>query len=276
MKQQTKPQDQEVAVKRSDNLPANFDLESYAGQGFETASASDQKLPILKMLHTNSPYLDDSDAKYIEGAKFADIFSEASGTLWKGAEGILVVPCFFINTYNEWKDMGEKVGRPAKIHLDPAIMSQTKRDKGGKDRLPNGNYVEDTGNHFVIILDKDYKPLEQALIAMKSTQRKKSRTWITMMNTRRVQGKNGLYIPASWQTVYKLTTSKESNAQYKWSSWNIEFHKYLSADKDAALLKAAYNFFDSCAKRDVFGDVNFDEEKEIKKVTETTKESTPF
>ena len=43
-------------------------------------------------------------------------------------------------------------------------MSQTTRGADNKDRLENGNYVEDTGNHFVYILDENYNPLEQALI----------------------------------------------------------------------------------------------------------------
>ena len=29
-------------------------------------------------------------------------------------------------------------------------MSQTTRDKSYKDRLPNGNYLENTANHFVL------------------------------------------------------------------------------------------------------------------------------
>ena len=32
--------------------------------------------------------------------------SETSQTLWKGKEGILVVPCLYVNTFNEWKDRG--------------------------------------------------------------------------------------------------------------------------------------------------------------------------
>jgi hypothetical protein len=63
-------------------------------------------------------------------------------------------------------------------------MGQTSREADGKDRLPNGNYVEDTGNHFVYILDKDYNPIEQALIPLKSTQKKKSKTWNSMIMTR--------------------------------------------------------------------------------------------
>jgi hypothetical protein len=61
---------------------------------------------------------------------------------------------FYINTFNEWKDKGDSLGRPVGIHTDPLILTQTKRGDDGKDRLPNGNYVEDTGNHFVYLLDK--------------------------------------------------------------------------------------------------------------------------
>ena len=60
------------------------------------------------------------------------------------------------------EDREDSPGRPVGIHSDPAIMSQTNRGDDGKDRLPNGNYVEDTGNHFVYVLDKDYAPLETA------------------------------------------------------------------------------------------------------------------
>ena len=106
-----KAQSQELSKKTEAKLPAISDLESYAGQGSEFVSASDQKLPILKILYANSPVLDESDGKYIETAKPGDIYSETSGSLWKGKDGILVVPCLYINTYNEWKDRGDSPGR---------------------------------------------------------------------------------------------------------------------------------------------------------------------
>ncbi len=78
--------------------------------------------------------------------------------------------------------------------MDPAIMSTTSRGDDGKDRLENGNYVEDTGNHFVYVLDADYNPVETALISMKSTQKKKSKTWNSMMQSRRMKGKKGFLL----------------------------------------------------------------------------------
>ena len=118
--------------KKAANLPASINLEEAAGEGQENVTARDLKLPILKILYANSPVLDESDGKYIQRAKQGDIYNEVSGSLWKGKEGIIVVPCLYINTFNEWKDRADSPGRPVKIHTDPAIMSATKnrsRDK---------------------------------------------------------------------------------------------------------------------------------------------------
>ena len=73
--------------------------------------------------------MDESDGKYNEKAKQGDIYSETSQTLWKGKEGVLVVPCLYVNTFNEWKDRGDSPGRPVKIHSDPSIMAQTTRGR---------------------------------------------------------------------------------------------------------------------------------------------------
>lgn len=267
--QTIKSQAKEMTTKKEAPLPTKIDLEAAEGQGSEFVTARDQKLPILKILYANSPVLDESDGKYIEGAKQGDIYSETSGTIWKGKEGLYVVPCLFINTFNEWKDKGESIGRPVQIHTDPAIMRETSRSDDNKDRLPNGNYVEDTGNHFVYILDKNYQPVEQALIAMKSTQKKKSKTWCSMMESRRQPRKNGSgsYKPPYWSTVYKLTTTKESNSQNSWYGWVIDFHKYLDGNTDAQLLAQTKSFYESAMKSDIFGKIDFNEEvQKLKKV----------
>jgi len=254
--QQPKSQAKEIQKKEA-HLPANFNLEEAAGEGQEFISARDVKLPILKILYANSPVLDESDGKYIASAKQGDIYNEVTGSLWKGKEGIVVVPCLYINTFNEWKDKGDSPGRPIKIHTDPSIMTDTKRSEDNKDRLPNGNYVEDTGNHFVFILDKDYLPQEQSLIAMKSTQKKKSKTWNSMMQTRRMPGKKGYFRPPTWATTYRLTTTKESNSQNSWYGWVVEFDKFLEVAKFPKTLEITRSFYQSSMKSDIFGKVDF-------------------
>jgi len=270
--QHAKPQAKEV-TKKATNLPAQINLEEMSGQGQEYVTARDQKLPIIKILYANSPVLDESDGKYIERAKQGDIYSETSQNLWKGKEGIIVVPCLYINTFNEWKDRGDSPGRPVKIHTDPSIMSETTRGDDNKDRLPNGNYVEDTGNHFVFILDKDYNPVEQALISMKSTQKKKSKTWNSMMMSRRAQGKKGFFTPPTWSTTYRLTTTKESNSQNSWYGWVVDFDKYLNAGEHLKVLETTQSFYQSAMKSDIFGKVDYSEDQPNKA---NKSESTPF
>jgi len=264
----------EVAVKKEAPLPSIMDLEASAGQGSEYVTARDTKLPILKILYASSEVLDEGSGRYNPNAKQGDIYNETTGNLYKGKEGIIVVPCLYINTFNEWKDRGESKGRPVGIHLDPAIMRQTKRGEDNKDRLENGNYIEDTGNHFVYILDKDYNPIETALIAMKSTQKKKSKTWNSMMQSRRLQGSKGFFCPPSWATAYKLITTKESNSGNNWFGWVIEFNKYLNDPQYAKLLEMTKAFYESAIKSDIFGKVDFGKE-ETQQVKGNT-ESVPF
>jgi hypothetical protein len=271
--QQPKSQAKEIQKKEA-NLPANFNLEEAAGEGQEFISARDLKLPILKILYANSPVLDDSDGKYIANAKQGDIYNEVTGNLWKGKDGIIVVPCLYINTFNEWKDKGDSPGRPIKIHTDPSIMSETKRGDDNKDRLPNGNYVEDTGNHFVFILDKNYLPQEQSLIAMKSTQKKKSKTWNSMMQTRRMLGKKGYFRPPTWATTYRLTTTKESNSQNSWYGWVVEFDKALEVAKYPKTLEITRGFYQSSMKSDIFGKVDFGASQDL--IQDTKKQPVPF
>ena len=264
----------EVAVKKQAPLPSIIDLEASAGQGSEYVTARDTKLPILKILYASSEVLDEGSGKYIATAKQGDIYNETTGNLYKGKDGIIVVPCLYINTFNEWKDRGDSKGRPVGIHLDPAIMRDTKRGEDNKDRLPNGNYIEDTGNHFVYILDKDYNPIETALIAMKSTQKKKSKTWNSMMQSRRLQGSKGFFCPPSWATAYKLITTKESNSGNNWFGWVIEFNKYLNDPQYAKLLEMTKAFYESAIKSDIFGKVDFGKE-ETQQIKGNT-ESVPF
>jgi len=179
----------------------------------------------------------------------------------------------YINTFNEWKDKGDSLGRPVGIHTDPSILTQTKRGDDGKDRLPNGNYVEDTGNHFVYLLDANYAPIETALITMKSTQKKKSKTWNSMIQSRRLKGKNGSFNPPAWSQAYRLKTTKESNSQNFWYGWVVEFDKILNEPNMVNTLEATKAFYESAMKSDIFGKIDFGKE-EVKQ--QTNSESVPF
>ena len=255
-------EDKQVVISK-DKLPtkAKISLREHAGEGTENITAKDQKLPILKLLHSSSPVLEEGNPMFNEKARAGDIYNEVSQTLY--GKSILAVPCHYINTYNEWAPKGQGVGRPT-IHLRESIMDQcTRSEQDKKDYLPNGNYVEDTGNHFCYIVDeKTYEPLESVLITMKMSQKSKSKGWNSTLNNKTKTDDLGSYIPPSWSSVYKLSSIKEENTKegYKWHGWSITFDKWLDENKDAHILEKTKGFYETVSQNAIFGKVDFEAE----------------
>ena len=262
----------EVAKKANTAISTDVmgELEEFANDGLENVTARDVKLPIIKVLTSNSPALNESDAKYNEDARPGDIFNEVSNTVYKGKTGMLVVPCLYVNTFNEWADRGDSAGRPVAIHGDPAVMKATQRADDGRDRTESGTYIEDTGNHFVYILDEEYNPVESALITMKSTQKKKSRLWNSMMMSKRMQGKKGFFTPPSWASVYRLTTVQESNSKGTWYGWATAFDRFLDQPTDQDLLQITKSFSNNAKQLDMVSGVDFNDEKVLPTKTVTS------
>ena len=87
-------------------------------------------------------------------------------------------------------------------------------------------YIENTAEHYVIVLE-DGGTWSKAIIKMKSTQLKKSRTWNSLMsNQRRVEG-DEIYQPKDFARSYTLSTVKEKNAKGSWHGWVITENKWI-------------------------------------------------
>jgi len=208
----------QVAEKKSAGLPSNV-FEDDAAKGLGTIGQEDLALPFLKILGQLSPEVNKRDGKYVEGAEPGMIFNSVSGELYDGVQGINVIPCFYKLEYIEWKDRGEGLGAPIAIYDSSSdIMSKTKPDANYKDRLPNGNYIEKTASHFVIVSGDSPST---ALISMKSTQLKISRKWNSMMSGIKMKGANGMFTPASFSHIYKLKTTQMSNDKGTWFGWEV-------------------------------------------------------
>ena len=208
----------QVAEKKSAGLPANM-FEDDAAKGLGAIGQEDLALPFLKILGQLSPEVNKRDGKYVEGAEPGMIYNSVSGDLYDGVKGIDVIPCFYKLEYIEWKDRGEGLGAPVAIYDSSSdIMSKTTPDANYKDRLPNGNYVEKTASHFVIVTGDSPST---ALISMKSTQLKISRKWNSMMSGIKMKGANGMFTPASFSHIYRLKTTQMSNDKGTWFGWEV-------------------------------------------------------
>ena len=232
----------QVAEKKEGAL-ATFDMEADAAQGAQNISQEDLALPFLKILGQLSPEVNKRDGKYVEGAEPGKIINTVTNALY---DTINVIPVFYKRQYIEWQDRGTSTGAPVAIHdVSSDIISKATKGKDYKDRLPNGNYLDNTASHFVLTVGDNPST---ALISMKSTQLKVSRKWNSMMMGLKMQGKNGLFTPPTYSHIYKLSTTQMSNDKGTWFGWDVS---QVGPVENADLYGTAKAFAESVGKGEV-------------------------
>ena len=219
-----------------------------ANKGMENLGQEDLALPFLKVLSGNDPILDEN-----EEARKGDIYNTVTGVIYKGKAGIRVVPCAYQRRFLQWAPRGVGSGAPTNIYEPGQARPQTERDKDkngdNKDYLTDGSgeYIEETHQHFVFVLNKDGSA-ETALISMKSTQLKKSRKWNSMMMSRSVKGANGPFNPPRWSHVYNMKTVPEGNSKGDWHGWEMSLDGPVT---DAGIYSRGKSFAESISAGEV-------------------------
>ena len=229
----------DLATKQSGAL-ATLDFVSDSGMGLENIDKSDLALPFLKLLQSGSDETKKKHAKYVEGAEAGMFYNTVTKKLYSGEKGIDVIPVFYKMTYPEWAPFEKREGRPIHNDRGPGIMSQTTQNDRNKDMLTNGNEIIKTANHFVIILGD--RP-EKALMTMKSTQLKVSRSWNSLMEDQfEINPKTNKSVPAPmFSRVYRLN-SVENSGSFTWHGYNINLVKKVD---DAGVYQMAKDFHNS-------------------------------
>ena len=214
-------------------------FEADAGLGLENVTSEDLALPFLKVLSRQDPILDD-----LEKAKAGYIYNTVTSQVYPGKEGVLVIPCAFQKRFIQWAPRGGGSGAPLGIFGPSEARPATERStEDNKDYVVGGtgDYIEQTAQHYVLLLSKDTS--ERALVAMKSTQLKKSRKWLSMVLSRQMQGKDGTpFTPPMFSHVYRLTTVSQENSKGSWHGWEVALEGQV---EDINLYHAAKTFGDS-------------------------------
>lgn len=204
-------------------------------KGFENMGNEDMSLPFIRVLGQLSPQITPGDSKYVEGAKPGMIYNTVSSELFDGAKGISVIPCYYKKEYPEWRDRGEGPGAPVAVHQPGSSIINTGKREGGKIRLPNGNYVEETAVYCVMAETKS-GGLAPALITMKSTQLNVSRKWNAMMKNTQILLEGKSHRIPMHGAMYKLRSILQKNDKGSWYGWTVEQDRILSdADKQLYL-----------------------------------------
>ena len=210
-----------TAKKTNNALAEVFSLaEAKQGDGLSNVSTKDVMIPRIKLLQKMSP---ETDNESLPTAKAGQIFNSASQNVYDGPTGIRVVPCEYIRTYVEWAPEG--TGNKAPVNIHPAtsnVMSLAKKSPtDNRFYLDNGNYVEETANHIVLILDDNNNVESRGILTMKSSQLKKSRQWNYMMMTATMEGGGKTITPPSYAIMYRLSTLQEETNGKKYYGWTV-------------------------------------------------------
>lgn len=209
----------EVAKKEEAGALQVIDFTQDIGAGFEEADSSSYAIPFLYVLQSNSPQCKKTDGAYIKGAEEGAFYNTVTQEVFSGDVGVLIVPCHYTRSYNEWKPRDDGGGLAGVHTVDEAeeMLSTCEKDEKGRDVLPCGNTLVDTRNHYCLLLKPGGDP-EPVFIPMSSTQIKKSKRWMTVMNNIRIKGN----VAPMFSQIYKFTTIPEKNDQYTWAGLKIE------------------------------------------------------
>ncbi len=207
-------------VKKEESAVAAFDVsmfEADAHGGLGKVDQEDMALPFLKIVSGLDPILDER-----EDVRKGDILNTVTGEVFKGKDGIKVIPCAYQRKYIQWSPRGSGSGAPVAIYDPSDDMPETERDPNdNKEYLKDGSgdYIEQTSQWYVKVLSDN--GATNALIAMKSTQLKKSRKWMSMILSREMQGQNGAFVPPMYSHIYLLKTIQEENSKGSWHGWEM-------------------------------------------------------
>ncbi len=221
-----------VKPKEKEQLPAAIDFGADAGSGFEGTNKDDFAIPFIAILQALSPQCKRQDGAYIEGAEEGMILNSVTQNIIDGEAGIRVIPVAYQRRMTEWA-LRENGGGFGGEHLPEEAPRIIETDHKNRDILANGNQLVDTRSHFVLILT-DQGPIP-AIISMSSTQLKKSKRWMSLMQGLRIDNKP---MPM-FGNIFQLTTVPESNKEGDWYGWKIVHDSQVA---DPELYQAAKDF----------------------------------
>jgi hypothetical protein len=226
-------------VKKTAGALAKIDFGADAGAGFEDTDSKCFAIPILRVIQSGSPQVKKTKPEYNEDAREGMLVNSVTQELFDGDKGLLIIPCYFLRTINEWPQRGSKESKSVKIWSvvdGESLYDDCTEGPKGEMFLPNGHQLVDTRNHYVLVINPRTKQLEPCFFPLSSTQIKNSKRWLSQMNAFKLEDGR---IKPMFSQVYHLTTVPDSNEAGDWSAINIA---HVSEVVDVAQYSAARAF----------------------------------
>ena len=230
------------------------DMEAFAGGGMEKVTPNDLLIPRLTIVQALRPQRKKQDPLFIPGCEEGDVVDVGTNEIIP--RPIIVIPVIYDKVWLEWYPRNTNKGL-ANIHTDASILEQCKVNERRQPILPNGNYVAETAQIYLLNGALRWRP---TFLPFGSTQLKKARRWMTLAsNERLLNSQNKEFLPPLFYRSYELDTVAESNAEGDWYGWTIMPGKAmpeLDSDYKNTLLPAAVAFLKSIQAGQVRGDTS--------------------
>ena len=107
---------------------------------------------------------------------------------------------------------------------------KTTKNEQYQDVLENGNYIQTSATHFVLVINADGS-YDTAMISMAGTQLKRSRTWNSMMASVKMKSGDKVFTPPTFSHKYGLNCVQESNDRGTWFGWGITAKGQVTGDE---------------------------------------------
>lgn len=222
----------------------DIDIGSDSGAGADTMTADDLVIPRIGIVQSLSPQRQKTKPEFIEGAEEGMFYENVSKRLFKGEEGIIVVPIQFDKIYLEWYDRKSGKGQGLfKNHgKERLVYDQTAPDDTGRrwTNKDEGRFIAPTAQYFVFLLDPNTGSFTPSLMGFSSVFLKHAKRWNSNIKLLRVTDpKTGNMVePPIFYNSWKITTVPETNQQGSWFRQEIVSHEPLIVyDADAKTYK---------------------------------------
>lgn len=251
---QAKKQSTQVAEQKGGAVSAtpDFDFMADSGAGMETADKESFAIPFLRVIQKMSPEVDEADGKYIEEAKPGMLMNSVTSELFDGKSGVHFLPCAYQRRFIRWGPRGKDSGGYKGEYLPEEIAAMRESgdlvehegrlfmpDKDGNVDDKTCDVFSDTRNHFGLIYDAETGQASQALLSLTSTQIKKSKQLMSMLNQIKVKTDKGMVTPPTWMNKIRINTIPESNDQGTWHGIKFSPDGFI---QDAEVYEAGKNF----------------------------------
>ena len=240
----------DLATTKNTQLSVGFDISKDVGAGMEGTDKDSFAIPFLAVIQKMSPQVDEADPKFHPDARPGMLFNTVTNELFSGKDGVIFLPCAFQRRFLRWAPRDAGGGFKGEItpeeatalEMEGAVVNESGRlyflADDGKVNDKTCDYLSDTRNHFGVLVTGQ---MTQVLMSLSSTQIKKSKQLMTLLNNVKYETPKGMVTPPTWMNQVRITTVPESNDKGSWHGIKVELDGFIDAIGDPVFSQKLYD-----------------------------------